>query len=415
MAVLADFLTNSAARQALSRRDIADVYRILRDVGVSQADIAVATGQKQSEISEIISGRQVQSVALLERIADGLGVPRGWLGLAYVPDTAPATQHDSETDDLSDNNLLRHAATVLRGKPVFGPAEPIHVRATPTPLPRRVGLAEVKQVAATTQRLDGLVGDFGGIPMTGALTAHARVSEALLSADMRESVRTQLLVALSDAHRVAGGAAASAGLCDLARQHFVRGMDCAGEAGEMLRAVFALDSLGRLELGVGQPDEALKLFQLGAASARSALARSRLEYDCAWAFGLLGEAREAIAALRRADDSHQTASDEPRPWEHFATSLLGPAKPARSSQVCCVRSSGEASGSREFIDGVVVGAGGGAEFGGHGWAVDLGEAGAEQSGVGSGEEQRLAQSGVGDTVAVGFRDALDESVDAEPA
>lgn len=47
--------------------------------------------------------------------------------------------------------------------------------------------------------------------------------------------------------------------------------------------------------------------------------------------------------------------------------------------------------------------------------MDLGEAGAEQSGVGSGEEQLLAQSGVGDAVAVGCRDALDESVDAEPA
>jgi Helix-turn-helix len=80
MAALADLLTSSAARQALARRDIAGVFSILRDAGTSQASIALATGQKQSEVSEIISGRQVQSVALLERIADGLGVPRGWLG-----------------------------------------------------------------------------------------------------------------------------------------------------------------------------------------------------------------------------------------------------------------------------------------------------------------------------------------------
>lgn len=157
--------------------------------------------------------------------------------------------------------------------------------------------------------------------MTGALTAHARASETLLSATMREPVRSQLLVALSDVHRTAGSAAAGAGLRDLARQHYVRSMDCAGEAGEMLRAVLALDDLGRLELDIGQPDEALKLFQLGAAAARSALARSVLEYDCAWALGLLGVAKEAIAALRRADDSHYTASDEPRPWNHFATTL----------------------------------------------------------------------------------------------
>ncbi|MGH3824316.1 MAG: hypothetical protein ACRDRA_16020, partial [Pseudonocardiaceae bacterium] len=99
------------------------------------------------------------------------------------------------------------------------------------------------------------------------------------------------------------------------------GMDCAGEAGDLLRAAFALDGLGRLEFDVGQPNEALKLFQLGAASARSPLARSRLEFDCAYALGLLGMAEEALAALRRAHDSHQAASDEPRPWEHFATAV----------------------------------------------------------------------------------------------
>jgi transcriptional regulator with XRE-family HTH domain len=72
MAAPADVLTSSAGRKALFRRDIARVFCILRDAGVSQASIALATGQKQSEVSEIISGRQVQSVVLLERIADGL-------------------------------------------------------------------------------------------------------------------------------------------------------------------------------------------------------------------------------------------------------------------------------------------------------------------------------------------------------
>ncbi len=71
---LADLLNSRAARQALAHRDIAAVFRTLRDAGVSQAGIARATGQKQSEISEIISSdRQVQSVALLERIALGCG------------------------------------------------------------------------------------------------------------------------------------------------------------------------------------------------------------------------------------------------------------------------------------------------------------------------------------------------------
>jgi transcriptional regulator with XRE-family HTH domain/tetratricopeptide (TPR) repeat protein len=320
LANFADLLTGSASRRALAQRDIAAVYRMLRDAGISQASIAQATGQKQSEVSEIISGRQVQSVVLLARIADGLGVPRGWMGLAYEPDSTPV-QQDPQTGDLSDANLLRHAVTVLQGRPVLGPADPIRVRTSPTPVPRRAGPADIAQVAATTQRLGQLARDLGGVPMSSALTAHTQTSEALLSASMGEPVRGQLLAALSDAHRAAGCAAADAGLRELAQQHHVRSMDCAGEAGDMLRAVVALDELGWLELGIGQPNEALKLFQLGAAAASSAVARFRLEYHCAYALALLGVANEAIAALRRADDSYQTASNELPPWDDFAAAI----------------------------------------------------------------------------------------------
>jgi transcriptional regulator with XRE-family HTH domain len=138
MAELANLLTGPTARHALACHDIAAVFRILRDAGVSQAAIALATGQLQSEISEIMSGRQVQSVAVLERIAGGIGVPRGWMGLAYGSDLEPepAVPEDVSTEEKRNGNLLRHAASVLYGKPVFGPADPIRVKDTPTPVPR---------------------------------------------------------------------------------------------------------------------------------------------------------------------------------------------------------------------------------------------------------------------------------------
>jgi SAM-dependent methyltransferase len=63
MTELANLLAGAAARQALAHREITTVFRILRDAGVSQTWLAHATGQQQSEISEIISGCQVQSVA----------------------------------------------------------------------------------------------------------------------------------------------------------------------------------------------------------------------------------------------------------------------------------------------------------------------------------------------------------------
>jgi transcriptional regulator with XRE-family HTH domain len=70
-------------RYALATHDIAAVYRLLQRFGVSQRVMAARTLQSQSEISEILAGRRVVAYELLVRIADGLGVPRGWMGLEF--------------------------------------------------------------------------------------------------------------------------------------------------------------------------------------------------------------------------------------------------------------------------------------------------------------------------------------------
>ncbi|MGH3672690.1 MAG: helix-turn-helix domain-containing protein, partial [Pseudonocardiaceae bacterium] len=322
MAELAELLTGVHARRALARRDITTVFRVLRDAGVSQISIARATGQKQSEISEIIAGRQVQSVAVLARIAEGLGMPRGWMGLAYLPDYTPVQVPPDELGTAAESaaNLLRHAGQVLWGSPVFGAAEPIRVQNIPTPVPRRISSADVARVTATTERLGRLLGDLGGIPLTAPLTAHARASEALLGASAANPVRHGLLIALSDAHKAAGSAAAGAGLEECARQHFIRGMDCASEGGDLRRAAIHVDNLGSLERPRA-PNEALKLFQLGAAAALTRLTRAMLEYHCAYSLALLSLEADALAALRRAGDSLRSAGDESRLWEGFATAL----------------------------------------------------------------------------------------------
>jgi plasmid maintenance system antidote protein VapI len=79
-------------RRALAVRDIKTVYRVLQRHGVSQRLIAVFTEQSQSEISEILKDRRVVSYDVLARIADGLGLPRGWMGLAHDNDTLRLVQ-----------------------------------------------------------------------------------------------------------------------------------------------------------------------------------------------------------------------------------------------------------------------------------------------------------------------------------
>jgi transcriptional regulator with XRE-family HTH domain len=89
------------------------VFKILQRYGISQRRIAASTGQSQSEISEILKGRRVVSYDVLVRIALGLGVPRGHLGLAYDDETMGLieksewiTRRLEEADLIHESDLL---------------------------------------------------------------------------------------------------------------------------------------------------------------------------------------------------------------------------------------------------------------------------------------------------------------------
>jgi hypothetical protein len=104
-------LNRAEMRAALDARDIGAVYRLLWHAGVTQRRIAQLTDQAQSEVSEILNGRQVRDVELLERIADGLGVPRGWMRLDYG-EGRPGTPSSEEVDEDVKRRALITATTV---------------------------------------------------------------------------------------------------------------------------------------------------------------------------------------------------------------------------------------------------------------------------------------------------------------
>ncbi len=71
-------------RAVLAARDMTRLYRLLQKYGYSQQRIAAMTGQSQPEVSAVIHGRRIMAYDVLSRIADGLNIPRGYLGLAYT-------------------------------------------------------------------------------------------------------------------------------------------------------------------------------------------------------------------------------------------------------------------------------------------------------------------------------------------
>ncbi len=137
-------LATEPARRALAERDIAAVYRLLTEAGVSQQQIAHLTGQSQSEVPEILKGRRVvQAYDVLVRIAEGLDVPRGWMSLAYdegAESAGLAVGEEVVDEDMKRRAMLAAGGAALLGAPVLGevlelPTPPT----TPTPLPSRLG------------------------------------------------------------------------------------------------------------------------------------------------------------------------------------------------------------------------------------------------------------------------------------
>ncbi len=93
---------------------------------MQQRQIAQLVSMSQSEVSEILSGRKVMGYSVLLRVAEGLGIPRGLIGLAYDEGTEP--EPDEVDEDVERRKLLALAGAILCGAPVFGQPEPLAIR-----------------------------------------------------------------------------------------------------------------------------------------------------------------------------------------------------------------------------------------------------------------------------------------------
>ncbi|MCA1705546.1 MAG: helix-turn-helix domain-containing protein, partial [Actinobacteria bacterium] len=180
-------LTTTAARRALTERDITTVYRLLTQADISQRQIALMTGQSQSEVSEVLKGRRVMAYDVLVRIAQGLDVPRAWMGLAYhegAESADPAVGEEVVDEDMRRRALLAAASVALFGAPVLGEVLQLPTPPTaPTPLPSRLGAADVAALKELTARLRAVARTHGG--GADVLTAVANRSRPLMSVPAR--------------------------------------------------------------------------------------------------------------------------------------------------------------------------------------------------------------------------------------
>jgi len=323
-----DVWDESEMRRAVVARDISSVYRLLRRVGVSQRQIAALTGQSQSEVSEILKGRQVMAYDVLARISDGLGIPRGYMGLAYdaaiatsaagPPDSVPAQEEES----VKRRNFVTHGAGVLFGTIVLGTdrGDGLPTLAQ-TPVPGHIGMSDVRQVEASTKALRALDYQYGGGACRDAVMAQLSWSQRMLSASGSEVVRKHLFLALADMRNLAGWTSFDTGMLDASRNHFSKALEFAKQAGDpgLMSNVFY--RMGRVYLHYNEANEALKMFQLGQIAAQesgSELAVAVLCANEAWSYAMLGKPELAVKLIGRARDEFARAKlGEAPDWVKF--------------------------------------------------------------------------------------------------
>jgi transcriptional regulator with XRE-family HTH domain len=317
-------------RAALAARDISAVFRLLQRMGVSQRHIAALTGQAQSEISEILAGRQVVSYDVLARIADGLGVPRGCLGLAYDDETAallglsqpvgPPVSADPPPEDPAQ--LLTYVTELALGStPVDPQSWTLPFRLTASRPPDRIALSDVERLAAITEQLRAADRQFGGGSCRDAVLAQLTWASQLLRARADQPTTEALHRAVADLHLLAGWASFDLGVLGEARRHFARALEHARFVNEASLAAKAMYCMGRLHLHHGWNVQALRLFQVGQVAAQESghgRAVAMLHINLAWAHAVLGDARQALACIGRARDEYGRCEHESAPpWLAF--------------------------------------------------------------------------------------------------
>jgi tetratricopeptide (TPR) repeat protein len=312
------FFDDEAMRAALAARDVGAVYRLLRRVGVSQRQIAQVTGQSQSEVCEIVAGRQLQNIWVLERIADGLRIPRAWMGLSYGEQGPhPVSSGQEVAQEVKRRARLASTSAASLGQVLPGLGEPLEL-ALPLgeSLPARLEMLHVHTVRAVTERLRGVARSFGG--QAGLFGAAVRLYTPWRQVPATEAVTAGLAAALAELHTEAGWCCYDTGLEGTA--HFTHALQLAHQGGDSYGVANAAWHAGLTLVRSGHPNDALKLFHLGQAHLRgfrltpstpvtghaedprlSSLA-ARLTRNSATAYAVMGGLEQATRCLAEAND-----------------------------------------------------------------------------------------------------------------
>ncbi len=279
-------------RHLLRERDIAGLLGLAQAHGASQTRIASATGIAQGRVSEILSGRRtVSSLQLIERIADGLGMPdhsRILLGLA--PRRTPQETAHSAVGDATDRAAPPRASAIDHQV-----RERLEVAS--------VDHALIRLFEAQTQNLRLIDRKLGAHYLLAQSQAHVQQMHDLLHHSIPGSVRRDLARVLAEAASLTGWQALDAGRVATSWRYYELAKAAARESEDLVVLAHVSAEQTYVLLDTDRSDEALAALRAahdGGEKSLPALLRS-------WLWAVEGEVRAALGQERESQRTLERA------------------------------------------------------------------------------------------------------------
>ena len=345
-AISPDFWSRPEVTAALARRDIGELFRLLKTLaGMSQTRIGAATGNAQGRVSQITHGNyEVRTVKSLDRIAEGLAMPdhaRVALGLAPsnlahasspsaqsatpARSLATAAQYPATTSDaVTASTSLWQADAARAPELISAPPEPAAwisaalawlVSDDGTPAPetgpgREVGRSDVARVRANAVLFAELDNRFGGAHARRSLVHYLqREVTGLLRGRYTDDVGRELFAAVAEASLLAAWASYDCGLHGLAQRYFVQALRLAQTASDRRLACSVLSAMSHQATFLGHLTEAASLARAARTGLRDqatpALTSQFLAME-ARALARAGDTRGCHAAITAAERSFRS-------------------------------------------------------------------------------------------------------------
>ncbi|MFB7649334.1 XRE family transcriptional regulator [Streptomyces sp. NPDC056084] len=255
---------------ACRARDFGTVFALAQRAGLYPSRIARLCDMTPSRVSEVIANkRTVTQIGVIERIADGIGIPGAMLGLAARPWEA----------DQGPTQVTAPSATLGR-PPVIGRQSP--VPAFELALPMDDEALELKRELARASAAEGTVArlyamqidtmrqmdrQMGAATVLPQLEAQIAQMEDLLGYRSAPGGREPMAAALTEAATLAGWQALDLGLYQKAWRLHETAKSAARQSGSAALLAHAMGQQAYVLLDLGEADQAVEQVQFARESA----------------------------------------------------------------------------------------------------------------------------------------------------